>query len=131
MKRVAIYVRYGRDAKDTDKTIEQKLKSFIKKMPDWKCVNLFVDDGFSGLDKARPELNKMIAACEKGTVDIVLVESLKHISRDFMYASKLISDIKNLGVDIYSESTRQFLTNGPLWNLQTGEYNANRQKNNK
>lgn len=99
MNRVAIYVRISREDIDKNKgddsqsIVNQKsmLSAFCKER-NWDIYDIYCDDGYSGIDKSRPEFNRMLNDCESGKIDIVLCKDMSRFSRDSTVVDQIIFD---------------------------------------
>jgi len=58
----------------------------------WEIYNVYVDDGYSGVDRSRPGFNRMLIDCENGKIDIVLCKDQSRFSRDIMVIEQYIND---------------------------------------
>lgn len=99
MPKVAIYCRLSIEDKDksdnnTSASIQNQkamLRDYCHER-DWEIYDIYVDDGYSGIDRSRPEFNRMLHDCEKGDIDIVLCKDQSRFSRDTMIVEKYIND---------------------------------------
>jgi site-specific DNA recombinase len=71
------------------------LHDFVKGAPDLAAqeVEEFIDDGFSGSNFERPEVQRMLEACRSGRVDTVIVKDLSRFAREFIDAGTYIEQI--------------------------------------
>ena len=94
---VAIYCRLSiedRSGGDESASIQNQ-KAMLRKYcheRNWDIYSIYVDDGFSGIDRSRPEFNRMLRDCEKGAVDIVLCKDQSRFSRDTVVVEEYIND---------------------------------------
>ena len=58
----------------------------------WDIYDIYVDDGYSGIDRSRPEFNRLLRDCEAGHIDIVLCKDQSRLSRDTVVIEQLIND---------------------------------------
>ncbi len=58
----------------------------------WEIYDVYVDDGYSGVDRSRPGFNRMLSDCENGKIDIVLCKDQSRFSRDIMVIEQYIND---------------------------------------
>ena len=86
VKRVAAYCRVSTDSEEqlnsytAQKTYYTQL---ISENPEWEMAGIFADEGLSGTStKKRTEFNKMIAACKRGRIDMILTKSLSRFARN-------------------------------------------------
>lgn len=99
MPKVAIYCRLSIEDKDkaeNDASASiQNQKAMLRDYcheRDWEIYDIYVDDGYSGIDRSRPEFNRMLRDCEKGNIDIVLCKDQSRFSRDTVVIEQLIND---------------------------------------
>jgi len=88
--RVAIYARLSDE--DKNKTSYSEKSESIKNQitlatkfaqeNGWKIVEVYSDDDWSGLDRDRPEFNRLLEDCEAGKIDIVLCKDMSRFTRD-------------------------------------------------
>ncbi|MCM1220003.1 MAG: recombinase family protein, partial [Lachnospiraceae bacterium] len=79
MAKVGIYCRLSIEDKDKlkhdDSQSIQNQKSMLRdycRERDWEIYDIYCDDGYSGVDRNRPEFNRLLRDCENGHIDIVL-----------------------------------------------------------
>lgn len=99
MPKVAIYCRLSiedKDKSDNDASASiQNQKAMLRDYcheRDWEIYDIYVDDGYSGIDRSRPEFNRMLRDCEKGYINIVLCKDQSRFSRDTVIVEKYIND---------------------------------------
>ena len=99
MPKVAIYCRLSIEDKDkaeNDASASiQNQKAMLRDYcheRDWEIYDIYVDDGYSGIDRSRPEFNRMLRDCEKGYINIVLCKDQSRFSRDTVIVEKYIND---------------------------------------
>ena len=99
MPKVGIYCRLSIEDKDKLKTDAsqsiQNQKSMLHdycRERDWEIYDIYCDDGFSGIDRSRPEFNRLLRDCEKGNINIVLCKDQSRFSRDTVVIEQYIND---------------------------------------
>ena len=61
-------------------------------------MEVFVDDGFSGLSTKRREgFNRMVDACLNGEIDLVLTKSISRFARNTVDTVTIIRKLKEKG----------------------------------
>lgn len=98
MVSVAIYLRLSDEDRDkkykTDESESiQNQKSMLREYcfeRNWNIYDIYCDEDYSGIDKSRPDFNRMIKDCESGNIDIVLCKSQSRFSRDMEMIEKYI-----------------------------------------
>ncbi len=99
MPKVAIYCRLSIEDRDKLKNDDsqsiQNQKSMLRdycKERDWEIYDIYCDDGYSGIDRSRPEFNRLLRDCEAGHIDIVLCKDQSRFSRDTVVIEQFIND---------------------------------------
>jgi len=105
--RVAAYARVSSDSADQLNSYLAQVDYYTRHIgenPDWELVDVYADEGISGLAvKNRDDFNRMMADCRAGKVDRILVKSMSRFARntsDFLTAMR---ELLRLGVTIYFE----------------------------
>ena len=84
--RVAAYARVSSDSADQLNSYLAQVDYYTRHIgenPDWELVDIYVDEGISGLDfHKRDEFNRMIVDCRAGKVDRILVKSMSRFARN-------------------------------------------------
>ena len=106
-RRVAAYCRVSTDSAEQETSYEAQrthYQTLIEGRPDWSLAGIFADEGISGTQaKKRPEFLKLIGACERGEVDLVVTKSISRFSRNTMDCLNYIRKLKALGIAILFE----------------------------
>ena len=63
------------------------------KQHNFEVVAVYQDDGFSGLNMNRPDMNRMLESIKRGQVDVVLTKDLSRLSRDYIQIGKLVENL--------------------------------------
>ena len=58
----------------------------------WEIYGIYVDDGYSGIDRSRPEFNRLLRDCEDGHIDIVVCKDQSRFSRDTVVTETYLND---------------------------------------
>ena len=85
---VGIYLRLSREDEMTGQSesiSNQKdfLTGYILER-NWNIFNIYIDDGYSGLNFDRPEFKRMIADIENKKIDLVITKDLSRLGRDYI-----------------------------------------------
>jgi len=64
----------------------------------WDLVEEFVDEGVSGAKANRPALDRLMAACQTGAIDAVVVTKLDRFGRSGRHLANAIGDLDDWGV---------------------------------
>jgi DNA invertase Pin-like site-specific DNA recombinase len=98
MVSVGLYVRLSDE--DTDKqnvtdeseSIQNQKAMLLDycKERGWDVYDIYCDEDYSGIDRARPEFNRLLCDCEIGRVNVVLCKSQSRFSRDMEIIERYI-----------------------------------------
>ncbi len=99
MPKVGIYCRLSIEDRDkssgnASQSIQNQkfmLRDYCRER-DWEIYDIYADDGYSGIDRSRPEFNRLLHDCEKGNIDIVLCKDQSRFSRDTVVIEQYIND---------------------------------------
>ena len=69
----------------------------------WFVADVFIDIGSAKTGSVRVELERMLTACEGGSIDIVLTKSISRFGRDTKETLEAFRRIKNAGKRIIFE----------------------------
>ena len=99
MPKVGIYCRLSIEDKDKsggdDSASIQNQKAMLRNYcleRSWDIYDIYVDDGFSGIDRTRPAFNRLLQDCEARRIDIVLCKDQSRFSRDVVVIEEYLND---------------------------------------
>lgn len=99
MPKVGIYCRLSIEDRDKLKNDDsqsiQNQKSMLRdycRERDWEIYDIYCDDGYSGIDRSRPDFNRLLQDCESGKINIVLCKDQSRFSRDTIIIEQYIND---------------------------------------
>lgn len=76
----------------------------INSEPKWSFAGIYADKGISGTSaKKRDEFMKMIRACKRHKIDMIITKSISRFSRNTLDCLKYIRILKELNVDVFFE----------------------------
>ena len=58
----------------------------------WEVVSVYQDDGFTGLNMDRPDLQRMLKAIERKYINLVITKDLSRLGRNYLQTGYLIED---------------------------------------
>ena len=106
-KRVAAYARVSLDSEQLLHSLSAQVSYYsnlIQKNPNWEYAGVYADEGISGTGmEKRKEFLRLIADCDAGKIDIVLVKSLSRMARNTVDLLNTIRHLKNIGVEVRFE----------------------------
>ncbi|NLZ80455.1 MAG: recombinase family protein [Clostridiales bacterium] len=97
MERAALYCRLSKE--DQDKEYRQESESIQNQKlmlvdyaisRGYSIYNIYIDDDYSGLDRERPEFNKMIKDAKMKKFDIIICKSQSRFTRDMELVERYI-----------------------------------------
>ena len=109
---VAVYLRLSKededlravkDKKESNSIANQKalILKTLESMPDVTLYDIYIDDGYTGLNFERPNFQRMCEDIYSGKVNMVIVKDLSRLGRDYSDVNLLIP-VKNFVNDNYS-----------------------------
>ena len=106
-QRVAAYCRVSTDSEEQLNSYAAQKNYYTQKIeenPDWEMAGVFADEGLSGTSmKKRREFNRMIAACKRGRIDMILTKSLSRFSRNTVDCLNMVRLLKANGIGVVFE----------------------------
>jgi len=96
-KRAAIYCRLSKDDDEREgesasiQTQKAMLEQFCEAQG-WEVVAVYQDDGYTGLNMKRPDLERMLKAIERKQIDVVLTKDLSRLSRNYIDTGRLLEE---------------------------------------
>ena len=81
----------------------------IAEQPDWEFAGIYYEEGLSGTHKEnRPELQRLLADCKMGRIDLVLTKSISRFARNTTDCLEMVRALTGSGVNIYFEKERLY-----------------------
>lgn len=106
-KKVAAYARVSMETERLKHSLSAQISYYsalIQKNPEWLYAGVYADNAISGTDmEKRGEFNRLIADCDAGRVDIVLVKSISRFARNTVDLLETVRHLKDIGVDVWFE----------------------------
>ena len=107
LKRVAAYCRVSTDSEEQLNSYEAQKSYYTQKIedsPDWEMAGIYADEGISGTSmKKRTEFKKMITACKRGHIDLIITKSLSRFARNTVDCLETVRLLKANGIGVYFE----------------------------
>lgn len=106
-RRVVGYARVSTDHDEQFTSYEAQVDyytRFIKSNPEWEFVNVYADEGISGLNtRKREEFNQMIEDALAGKIDLIVTKSVSRFARNTVDSLITIRKLKEIGCECYFE----------------------------
>lgn len=107
IKRVAAYCRVATGGAGPLYGLETQKAYYTQKInenTEWKMAGIFADETPSGpCLKKRKEFSRMIAACKRGRIDIILTKSVSRFARNTRDCVETVRMLKASGVGVIFE----------------------------
>ena len=85
--KVGIYIRLSRDDGnlESDSIVSQRslLNQYVNEN-NYKIIEEYVDDGFTGTNFDRPAFKKMIKDIELGKINMIITKDMSRLGRDYI-----------------------------------------------
>lgn len=105
--KVAAYARVSTNEVEQKHSFSAQVSYFndlIQKNPEWEFAGVYADLGISGTStRNREEFHRLVADCEAGKIDLVIVKSISRFARDTVDTLKTVRHLKDLGIAVYFE----------------------------
>lgn len=106
-KRVAAYARVSAESDRLTHSLSAQISYYselIQKNPEWEYAGVYADSFISGtsIDK-RTEVQRMIADCEAGKINIILTKSISRFARNTVDLLSTVRHLKAIGVEVRFE----------------------------
>ena len=101
---IAVYLRLSQEdmelsrLKDESNSIQNQrllIMEYIRNHPEWKEARIleFVDDGFTGTNFERPQMQKMLEAVRAGKIFCIIVKDLSRFGRSYLEVGDYLEHI--------------------------------------
>ena len=111
-RRVAGYARVSTDSDEQFTSYEAQVDyytQFIESNPEWELVEIYTDEGISGLSsKNREGFNRMIADALKGRIDLIVTKSVSRFARNTVDTLTTVRKLKDAGVEVFFQKENIF-----------------------
>ncbi len=100
--RVALYARVSTVGKGQDAELQLGELRTVAAQRGWTISAEYRDDGISGKKASRPALDRMLADCRAGKIDLVVVWKLDRLGRSLQNLLAVLDDLRGCGVGFVS-----------------------------
>ena len=105
--RVAAYCRVSTQEEEQLNSYEVQCRYYTEKIehePMWTFAGIYADRGISGTStKNRDAFNRMIRACNRGSIDMIITKSISRFARNTVDCLKYIHKLNQLKVVVFFE----------------------------
>lgn len=105
-QRVAAYARVSSGKEAMLQSLAAQVSYYsalIQRRADWEYAGVYADEALTGTKDSRPGLQRMLAACRDGKVDMIITKSISRFARNTVTLLETVRELKLLGVDVYFE----------------------------
>src|SRR5438876_3206375 len=102
--RVAIYARVSTTNHGQDVSMQVLELQQFATARGWTVAGEYIDEGVSGTNDSRPELNRLMAEAHKRRFDVVCVWRFDRFARSVSHLLRALETFKALGIDFVSFS---------------------------
>lgn len=106
-QRVAAYCRVSTDSEEQLNSYTAQKNYYTQQIegnPNWEMAGVFADEGITGTSlKKRAEFNRMIAACKRGRIDLIVTKSLSRFARNTVDCLETVRMLKANGIGVLFE----------------------------
>lgn len=104
---MAAYCRVSTDQEEQLSSYENQVNyytNYIQNNPEYEMVGVYADEGISGTNtKKRENFKRMIADCDAGKIDRIIVKSISRFARNTLDCLNYVRRLKELGVGVTFE----------------------------
>ena len=107
--KVGAYLRLSKEEfsneKESNSITNQKLiiDNYLKEHKEYKLVDYYIDDGYSGTNFNRPEFQRMLEDIKNKKIDVIIIKDLSRLGRNYIETGNFIEVIfPAMGVSLIS-----------------------------
>ncbi len=105
--RVAAYCRVSTEQEEQLNSFDNQVSyytAYINSKADYEMAGIYADEGISGTStRKRTDFKRMIADCEKGKIDLIIVKSISRFARNTQDCLSYARKLKNMGIGVFFE----------------------------
>ena len=105
--KVAAYARVSMKSERLIHSLSAQVSYYselIQKNPEWEYAGVYADRFVSGTSmNNRPELQRLLADCQKVLINIILCKSISRFARNTVDLLSIVRHLKELGIDVRFE----------------------------
>ena len=108
--RVAAYCRVSSDLPSQETSIDNQrehYENYIKAHEDWEFAGIYWETGVSGTKtEKRPELQRLIADCQAGNIDLVITKSISRFARNTTDCLEMVRTLTSMNIRLIFEKEK-------------------------
>ena len=102
MIRAALYARVSTLDRGQDPELQLAELRQVAVQRGWTIAGEYVDHGVSGAETSRPSLDRLLADCHAGKLDLLLVWKLDRLGRSLAHLLAMLDALRTMGVAFVS-----------------------------
>ena len=81
-----IFAFFNSEEKESNSITNQKLiiDNYLKEHKEYKLVDYYIDDGYSGTNFNRPEFQRMLEDIKYKKIDVIIIKDLSRLGRNYI-----------------------------------------------
>lgn len=107
--KVAAYLRLSKEEFNNEKESNsitnqrQIINDYLEEHSEYKLVDYYIDDGYSGTNFNRPEFKRMLEDIKNKKIDIILIKDLSRLGRNYIEVGNYVEVVfPTMGVSVIS-----------------------------
>lgn len=108
--RVAAYARVSKESERSSHSLSTQVSYYsghIQSNPEWEYAGVYIDSFIGGTQTTdRNGFNELMAECDAGNIDLVLVKSISRFARNTVDLLNTVRHLKDIGVAVFFEKER-------------------------
>ncbi len=107
--KAAAYLRLSKEEynneKESNSIINQRqiIDNYLKEHKEYKLVDYYVDDGYSGTNFDRPEFQRMLEDIKNKKIDVIIIKDLSRLGRNYIETGNFVEVVfPAMGVSVIS-----------------------------
>ncbi len=107
--KAAAYLRLSKEEynneKESNSIINQRqiIDNYLKEHKEYKLVDYYVDDGYSGTNFDRPEFQRMLEDIKNKIIDVIIIKDLSRLGRNYIETGNFVEVVfPAMGVSVIS-----------------------------
>lgn len=107
--KVAAYLRLSKEEysneKESNSITNQKIiiGNYLKEHREYKLIDYYIDDGYSGTNFDRPEFQRMLEDIKNKKIDVILIKDLSRLGRNYIETGNFVEVVfPAMGVSVIS-----------------------------
>lgn len=108
--KVAAYARVSKESERSSHSLAAQVSyysGYIQSNPEWEYRGVYIDSFIGGTQTTgRNGFNELMAECDAGNVDLILVKSISRFARNTVDLLNTVRHLKEIGVAVFFEKER-------------------------